>query len=936
MEDCSEDGLVGFESVYRKELEEIDARRKARALGAAPTLQSFSRDEENHPTDFQMSDLTGICLSGGGIRSSAFSIGALQALDALTCEKASPKDAHGDRTLFNRFDYMSTVSGGGYTGTAVTASMMDSPRFPLESSLDKEESPELQHIRDHSNYLFPKGGILEKTENLGVLLRGIFAHLPVILSVLMVSVCICVWSNPTIADLGTPIFKISETASQREFSGIYLVIWACLALAFVYLIMGGPLPWSGGKAKKKSSNVSLVMLIIGAMFSTGMVCYILFPSVFYGIFRIAMLMMAFLVAVMLLLGWWRSAAPVAWREVGSRNTAAIGWLLLLVAFVAFANLQPYLIGQIHESYLEEARAARLLELQNSADAGQLAGKGQRTIQNQKIAADELPPSATANVPEGGLIEVTSRLVNRVVSYTAGVLSTIAGVVATIAAFVGKGSATENTQSGFVAFFKRNSKNLVFLLVGLALPFVFWYLYLNLSYAGIMANQLTRESMNVPLKEHPNWMRFLVINANGSIVEDYQRLPSSYIWVTALLVLYSLLLVRNRNSMHGLYKDRLSQAFVNCKRNDPDFDPKLSEINSETGPFHLINAALNVHGSEVVNKRGRNAEFFTFSKTHVGSDATTYVETEAMEEREKDIRLSTAMAISAAAASTAMGSRTLRPLALTLAVFNVRLGYWLRNPRCVRETGLGARIIHRLIDIPYYYLFAEITGMLNEDRGLVYLSDGGHLENLGLYSLLKRRCKFIVVVDGEADPQLNFSSFVTAQRYARIDLGTRIELPFDEIQKASRSCREWIDDRKTTASDRQPFRLKGPHCSLGLIHYPKDGDGNRQTGILLYVKSSITGDENDYVRDYARRNSSFPHETTGDQFFSEEQFEAYRSLGFHALFGALRGSNLVDTAGGAVTLTKEGLKALKSGKKLSAKHTAALEEFLKLFPHIKVR
>lgn len=933
MSDSSKNDVVGFEEVYRAELEQIGLRRTERSLGPIPKFEKFSRDEKNHPSDYKMGDLSGICLSGGGIRSSAFSIGALQALDALNTHKtATEKSAH-ENTVFNQFDYMSTVSGGGYTGTAISAAMIDSPEFPLKSSLDKDESPELQHIRDNSNYLFPKGGILEKAENLGVLFRGIFAHLPVILSVLMVLVCICIWSNPTIADLGNPIF---ESANHKEFSNVFLVVWSFLALAFCYLIMGGPIPWFGDKPRKKSSNISLILLIIGAMFSTGMVCYILFPDLFYGVFRIAMLMMGFLVVVMLMLAGWRSAAPEAWKEVGSRNTAAIGWLMLLVAFVAFANLQPYLIGQIHESYVQEAEAVAEKRLAASGKSNLPKSKGTDAQVGEKNSKIPPPPSATEKVPEGGLVEVTSRLVTRVVSYTAGVLSTIAGVAATIAAFVGKGSATENTQSGFVAFFKRNSKNLVFLLAGLALPFVFWYLYLNLSYVGIMANQLTRDTANVPLSVHPAWMKFLVTSANGESVEDFQRLPIAFVWVTALLVAFSLVLVRNRNSMHGLYKDRLSSAFVNCKNPDQDFDPKLSELNSKTGPFHLINAALNVQGSEVVNKRGRNAEFFTFSKTHVGSDATAYVETEAIEERESDIKLSTAMAVSAAAASTAMGSKTMRPLALTLAVFNVRLGYWLRNPRCVPETGLGARIIHRLIDIPYYYLFAEITGMLNEDRGLVYLSDGGHLENLGLYTLLKRRCKFIVVVDGEADPQLNFTSLVTAQRYARIDLGTRIELPFDEIQKTSRSCREWLDDNKSTAADRSPFRQKGPHCSLGVIRYPNDAKNNPQTGVILYVKSSITGDENDYVRDYARRNSSFPHETTGDQFFSEEQFEAYRSLGFHSVFGALRGTNLVDTAGGPAMLSKEGLKELKTKHKLKARKYAALEEFLKLFPEINVR
>ena len=63
-----------------------------------------------------------------------------------------------------------------------------------------------------------------------------------------------------------------------------------------------------------------------------------------------------------------------------------------------------------------------------------------------------------------------------------------------------------------------------------------------------------------------------------------------------------------------------------------------------------------------------------------------------------------------------------------------------------------------------------------------------------------------------------------------------------------------------------------------------------TGILIYIKASLSGDENDYVLDYKRRNPTFPHESTVDQFFSEEQFEAYRALGFHAARGLLTGAD----------------------------------------------
>jgi hypothetical protein len=74
---------------------------------------------------------------------------------------------------------------------------------------------------------------------------------------------------------------------------------------------------------------------------------------------------------------------------------------------------------------------------------------------------------------------------------------------------------------------------------------------------------------------------------------------------------------------------------------------------------------------------------------------------------------------------------------------------------------------------------------------------------------------------------------------------------------------------------------GPHVALGLIDYPPPSTSDaRQRGVLVYIKSSMSGDENDYVIAYKANNPKFPQESTMEQLFSEEQFEAYRALGEH--------------------------------------------------------
>ena len=146
--------------------------------------------------------------------------------------------------------------------------------------------------------------------------------------------------------------------------------------------------------------------------------------------------------------------------------------------------------------------------------------------------------------------------------------------------------------------------------------------------------------------------------------------------------------------------------------------------------------------------------------------------------------------------------------------------------------------------------------------------------------MRRRCKVILAVDAEADAPMNFSSLVTLQRYARIDLGVLIDLPWSPIRNCTLG---WMACNAGKPPTPSPQASHGPHVAIGTIDY-----GGGQTGYLVYIKSSLTGDENDYIRDYARRYERFPHESTGDQFFSEEQFEVYRALGFHMTHRFLAG------------------------------------------------
>jgi len=170
---------------------------------------------------------------------------------------------------------------------------------------------------------------------------------------------------------------------------------------------------------------------------------------------------------------------------------------------------------------------------------------------------------------------------------------------------------------------------------------------------------------------------------------------------------------------------------------------------------------------------------------------------------------------------------------------------------------------------------EMLGKLDETHRWVNLSDGGHIENLAAIELVRRRCKYIIIGDGEADPNHHFNGLATLMRCASIDLGIEIKIDLDAIR-----LRKSKEDSESAVC--------GRHWTVGTITYPPTtADGAPEEGYLLYLKSSFTGDEGEMVREYRHREPLFPHQSTADQFFDEDQFEAYRALGQHVAEEALQ-------------------------------------------------
>jgi hypothetical protein len=312
------------------------------------------------------------------------------------------------------------------------------------------------------------------------------------------------------------------------------------------------------------------------------------------------------------------------------------------------------------------------------------------------------------------------------------------------------------------------------------------------------------------------------------------------------------------------------------------------------PTLLVCAAANVSDS-AATPPGRAVTSFTFSSTAMGGPLIGAVKTADLEQvwdpkRLSYITLPAAVAMSGAALSPSMGKMTRGPLRFLMALANVRLGVWVPNPRLLdtfseikahvdeqveasspsqtagggpRDAGGDGRRGRRRFVKRHYprprasYLLCELLGMNRLNAPYLYVTDGGHYENLGLVELLRRGCTEIYCFDASND---NFNAIGDAVSLARSELGVEVKVNYQPLQVDAESGRA-----KT-------------NCVTADIIYPGT-DTPKAT--LYYARLVMTETTPPDAVAYHGTDPHFPHDPTTDQLYTDQRFEAYRALGANA-------------------------------------------------------
>jgi Patatin-like phospholipase len=833
--------------------------------------------------------LTALCLSGGGIRSATFALGVIQGL--------------ADQGILNAFDYLSTVSGGGYIGGWLTAWKQREggiEKVIPQLRRDAPAAPEggsdpIQHLREYNNYLSPKAGLLsaDTWTLVSTVTRNIFLNWMVFVPLLLAALVAprLLLSLARLGETFVVFYGKSPFVNAAVLSRVIPALSAVLFATAIYNMLRY-LPGVGGKNHTEIDFLKFCLApLIGAT-----VAYITNDSWFAG-------------GDLTRAGADYPEEIGYWALTGSAIAAAFaGWIVylifsgksrherlrLLVPVSAAVALTGWGVGsagwlltaQVYPStnWAEYTTLAVPLVLLGMMFAGSIfVGFTSRVLKDEDRewlsrggAWVLLFVMSWAGICTLVLILPTWAFTLPV--WGKSVLAAVGGAAGWIGAITGYSSETKPEKEAKTSEAPPPKSKLMSFVMKLAAPVFAVAVLVGLAMLTNWILMITR------LGAHSVW-------SEGQNADVFTPCPNCAWWEhqamlegtrwEALVILglgflaFGWVMARfiniNKFSLQGMYRNRLIRAYLgasNAGRKCHDFTGFVQSDNfqmhcltPELKPFHVVNMTLNLVSSKRLDWQQRKAESFTATPLHCGSYNLGY-RTSRNYGGPDGISLGTAVAISGAAASPNMGYNSSPVIGFIMTLFNARLGAWLGNPgkagsKTWRQEGPTSAIAS---------IVREAFGLTNDASAYVYLSDGGHFENLGIYEMVRRRCRYTVVSDSGCDPKFAFEDLGNALRKIRIDM----KIPVDFEDGSFQSLCE-----------------KKHRCAIARIRYSLV-DETKEDGFLLYIKPMLRGNEPPDVVSYKINHADFPHQTTADQFFDESQTESYRMLGLLTVDEICRG------------------------------------------------
>jgi hypothetical protein len=880
--------------------EELTGGKPDTELDAA--LEEFRSAQSGNPGEFAAADAklrrivigrmhaarrSALCMSGGGIRSAIFGLGVLQGLAIHSCDTEPEAPAPMPTKLLAEVDFLSTVSGGGYAGSWFSTWAARCPEgpggvikelaSPPESDWDPEPAP-LRWLRTYANYLNPQLGVL--SADTWTLLATVGRNLTlnwIVLLPLMASVL----ALPRI------FYKLVANIPNGNFHWNWMLYASAALLAFSIAYMVIDLPTAGnarlpqkvflvsGLGPLVISSVGFVLFWAWAGFledepkASGFVQYgivIMATGVFSGTLG-ACIRQRHFKSIWLLRGLGFALAAGAlgglfacWMTWAFTNPAddslysvrVYAWLSIPCLFAVFALAQGVLVGLASRitgdedrEWFSRAAAWILITMICAAVFTGLA---------------LMPPVLVKWLPP---------------------LNVQAAITALTGAIVGKLGNSSSVKAGeSEQAAAESSSSLTTKLVALAPKLVMPVFLLALLSLIATFNETMSNYLNTWLMYPPLWSPFPHLEAHPALTE---AMLAAGLAIPALIA--SFWIDANKFSLHAMYRNRLIRTFLGAsnpgRKENPftGFDPAdnllLTQLPAK--PLHVFNMTLNLVKGGNLAWQQRKGETFTATRYRVGSGRVGYRPSGAYA---SGISVGSAVAISGAAANPNMGYASSPLLSIIMMLFNARLGAWLPNPgkagdRTWRQHGPTSSLLP-FVD--------EAFGLTTDHHPWVNLSDGGHFENLGIYEMALRRCATIIVVDGGCDPSYHFDDLGNAIRKIFVDMGIPIDFP-DGVPIMKSPC---------DASR---------HIAVGRLRYSAVDGAGTPDGTIIYLKSSLTDNEPQDVRNYASQYPSFPHQTTADQWFDEAQFESYRRLGVHVVEEIFRFKNETATLDEFVALAR---------------------------------